>query len=70
MPSGSPPPPGYERCARCDCLVGQGNLPRNFHGQSVCDDCFTILVRQDGPLTRLDRRVGAWLARIQSLFRP
>ena len=36
-----------DKCARCGCYVGLGNLPRNFHGSSVCDDCFTILVNQE-----------------------
>lgn len=59
----------YEECARCGCLVGLGNLPRDYNGTTVCDDCFTILVQQDGINIRLQRYLGAWRERLTRLFR-
>ncbi len=59
----------YEECARCGCLVGLGNLPRNYHGTAVCDDCFTILARQDDVGTQLFRYLGALRERLAQLFR-
>lgn len=56
-------------CANCGCYVGLGNLPRNFHGVEVCDDCFSQLVAREDPFTRLERYVGAWRERIARLFR-
>ncbi len=55
----------WDRCARCDCPVGLGNLARDYKGLTVRDDCLTVLVEQDSPGNRLIR----WMEKIERIFR-
>ena len=56
-------------CAECGCYVGLGNLPRDYHGIEVCDDCFTALASREDPFTSLTRYLGALRERVARLFR-